>query len=261
MTIITVTPKVAPPVTGLTAEGNLAGTGIMLDWFATNSDEMFATEIWWASSNDRSTASLLSVETGTSKLVPGVPGNTYYFWIRSINIYNYSSGDWFPTSSTGGVGVTVGLIDRTHVTVNEITEITIYTAGPVPLTNPDPINSARIDTTLFTNPAIPAVSATTTRLCYLSLQFTNYDDTPGQIQLWGAGQTPYYVVPDVNQVTSIGRSSQNFFVPFYPIVAPGVTNLDSFGISLINGNTDTSRWSSTAPELKQISLTIFTGKR
>ncbi len=105
MTAYNITAKVAPTLTTLAVYNTLGGAN--LEWDATF-DNGWGTEIWFASTNDRSTATLVTtVKSANTYFWQDDSGATGYFWIRAINEFGYSNGAWEPTSSTGGVALNV----------------------------------------------------------------------------------------------------------------------------------------------------------
>lgn len=120
MTGISAASKTAPPSINLLANGNTAGTGINLGWEITTDEEYWGTEVWVSESNDRSLAVLVGMIAGTSHFYIGDAGTEYFFWIRSTNIYEDSTGDWFPVSSTAGVPATVAMVGSTDIAINAV---------------------------------------------------------------------------------------------------------------------------------------------
>lgn len=98
-------PTVGPaaPIT-LTATGALFS--VRLAWtFGDSRHDVLGTEIWWASSNDRSTASLLTLVPFAAKEFNHVglsAGQGGYYWARVQDTYSNESA-WYPVGSTSGV--------------------------------------------------------------------------------------------------------------------------------------------------------------
>ena len=116
--------KTAPLISNLVAQGDTAGTGVLLHWINPVDLELASIEVWVATTNDRATASLVKTVVGNSYFYLGTAGTTYYFWIRSVNVFGSSTGAWVPTSSTGGVAGTVGLVTTTDIALNAVTATT-----------------------------------------------------------------------------------------------------------------------------------------
>lgn len=76
---------------------------LILEWQNPTDADFKLTEVWESSTNDRSTAALLTATSGNSAFRSGLGLNaTRYYWVRSKD----SSGNlsaWNPVSSTGGV--------------------------------------------------------------------------------------------------------------------------------------------------------------
>ncbi len=120
MTAINATAKTAPPSINLVANGNTAGTGINLGWEIASDEEYWGTEVWVSLNNDRSNATLVGMIAGTSHMYIGDAGTEYFFWIRSTNIYEDSTGDWFPISATAGVAATVATVGTADIAADAV---------------------------------------------------------------------------------------------------------------------------------------------
>lgn len=113
----------APPA--LSNLTTIAAAGaIKLRWDSPISSVIWATEIWYATTNNRASATLLQTVVGTnsythSKLTAGAL--TYYYWVRAKGVNNQTNGAWFPSGSTSGVSGTVGLITTTDIGANAVT--------------------------------------------------------------------------------------------------------------------------------------------
>lgn len=117
MTAYNITAKVAPTLSNLAVYNTLGGAN--LEWDATTADDplLWGTEIWFATTNDRSTATLVTtVKSANTYFWQDDSGATGYFWIRSINKFGYSNGAWEPTSSTGGVALNVPTVSISPTT-------------------------------------------------------------------------------------------------------------------------------------------------
>ena len=113
--------KTAPLISNLVAQGDTAGTGILLHWTNPVDLELASIEIWVATTNDRASASLVRTVVGNSYFYIGTAGTTYYFWVRSVNTFGSSTGAWVPSGATSGVSATVGLIVTSQITPNAVT--------------------------------------------------------------------------------------------------------------------------------------------
>lgn len=133
--IINATP--APSLSGLVVEGNTAATGLNLTWDTPNDGTYFTTEIWASPTNNRATAVKYANVAGGHYLFTIAAGSTYYFWIRSVNIYSANNGAWYPASATGGISGTVAKIATADILDNAITDHFTYkssTAISIPAT-------------------------------------------------------------------------------------------------------------------------------
>jgi len=95
-------PSAVPPPTDLAAEG--VPNGILLTWSGPPLDLIDGTEVYMATTNDRSGATLVTELKSTSYLVSLAPSTTRYFWVRNRRTNLFST--WDPTSATGGVSGT-----------------------------------------------------------------------------------------------------------------------------------------------------------
>lgn len=107
MTAYNITAKIAPTLNNLQVYNTLGGAN--LEWDAdVSTDVGWGTEIWFATTNDRSTATLVTtVKSANTYFWQDDSGATGYFWIRSINDFGYSNGAWEPLGSTSGVALNV----------------------------------------------------------------------------------------------------------------------------------------------------------
>lgn len=101
----------APDVTGLIANGNTLGSAIKLSWTKPIHPDLYATEIWMSSSNDRSTATLIATTLDSNYTYFTYSRSSLFFWIRGVSIYGKANGNWYPISSTGGI--TAKVLDPT----------------------------------------------------------------------------------------------------------------------------------------------------
>lgn len=121
---------VAPgSVSGFTV---LAGfENLWLNWTNPTDADLAYVEVWEATVNDRSLATLIGKPTGTSFIKQGLAGgSTRYYWLRAVDSSANVSG-YLPVSSTGGTSGTTlninsgtqianGVITTAHITVNTL---------------------------------------------------------------------------------------------------------------------------------------------
>lgn len=112
-------PNIDPDApSGLTATG-LPGA-VLLKWTNPTADTFDQIEVWEASTNDRSGASLLGTQRSTSLLrSPLNAGTTRYYWIRALDLSSRVSA-WHPTGSTSGVSGSAGSIAGADASVFEV---------------------------------------------------------------------------------------------------------------------------------------------
>lgn len=125
----------AVPTTGPAAP-TVTATGVMfqvrLAWaFGDGRQDVRATEIWFATSNDRATASRLTSEPFPSReyMHPGIePGHGGYYWARVVDTWG-NVGGWYPESETNGIHAVAdsspeSLLKQLHhaVTIDELFE-------------------------------------------------------------------------------------------------------------------------------------------
>ena len=125
MTILAIVPKPSPSLSGLSARGDTAGTGVLLSWVIPNNPDYFQSQVWVSTSNNRASATLAATIDGNSYFYILPTSQTRYFWVRSVNIYGYSTGAFEPVSSTGGVSATVSAITTIDIAQSSITKTTI----------------------------------------------------------------------------------------------------------------------------------------
>lgn len=121
MTNIIATALQAPAVTNLQARGDTAGTGVYLQWSTPSNDLLWSTEVWYSTTNDRASAALYKTVLGNDTIFVGTPGQTYYFWIRSVSVYGKANGAWYPSDIYSGVASRVN-----KVTLNDIESNSLY---------------------------------------------------------------------------------------------------------------------------------------
>jgi hypothetical protein len=92
-----------PSPISLIADGDTFGVSIDLIWESPISKEIFATEIWSNTVNNRSTATLVSIVIGNTFSHVVAKNSTHYYWIRNVSIFQKTPGDFFPVSSTAGI--------------------------------------------------------------------------------------------------------------------------------------------------------------
>ncbi len=104
MAIVQADSLTAPDVTNLTADGNEWSPGIRLTWEMPASNQLFGTEIWRHSINNRAFATKIAVVLGTNNYLDIVqPNSPFYYWIRGVNLYGKGTGAWYPVSDLDGV--------------------------------------------------------------------------------------------------------------------------------------------------------------
>jgi hypothetical protein len=96
MATLAITATPAPTLTNLRAEGIYGG--IQLTWDIPSDDTYYSTQVWGSQTNDRSTALLLGEVTSSNWIYRTGLGETWYFWVRSVNIYGRADGAWEPVS-------------------------------------------------------------------------------------------------------------------------------------------------------------------
>jgi hypothetical protein len=116
MTIINLTNVAPPSLSGLAVYATLGGAN--LEWVIPELDrDVWSTEIWFATTNDRSLATLVTeVKSANTYFWQDTTGSTGYFWIRSKNLFGYTNGDWEPTGLTSGVALIVPGISGADIT-------------------------------------------------------------------------------------------------------------------------------------------------
>lgn len=83
----------APPAAPLNLTTSIDGfTSILLSWEGTDYENHSYTEIWRNSTDDRSTAVQVGSAPGTLFSDAVLYDETYYYWVRFVNIYNLRSG-------------------------------------------------------------------------------------------------------------------------------------------------------------------------
>jgi hypothetical protein len=99
--------NIAPPTLS-----NLVATtmpeAIKLRWDTPLDDTFWQTEVWVATTNDRSTATLAFTTFDNTYIYTTTGGTTRYFWVRSYNVFGYNNGPWYPVGSTSGVSGVAG---------------------------------------------------------------------------------------------------------------------------------------------------------
>jgi hypothetical protein len=129
----TVVGKTAPATapTSLAVVGAVGGYDIAVS--ACPDADYARTEIWEATSNDRSLASILFNGAGTRFARTGLPGSvSRWFWSRHVDRSGNASA-WFPLSATGGItAVTLSPSGGGVPTVTDASTITAGTGAPPP---------------------------------------------------------------------------------------------------------------------------------
>lgn len=102
----------APTSLGLSPLPNAFATS----WSACPDADYRETEIWEASSNDRTTATQIAAVSGTQLQRSGLTGGAVrYYWVRHVDTSGNVS-TWYPSSSTGGVSGTAGADPGNEIT-------------------------------------------------------------------------------------------------------------------------------------------------
>ena len=101
---VSAAPTVAPTAPTLTATGGMFS--VRLTWsFGDTRTDIRGVEVWYASTDDRSTASRLSLEAYPRQEYTHVglaAGGGGYYWARTVDTFGNISA-WYPASSTGGL--------------------------------------------------------------------------------------------------------------------------------------------------------------
>lgn len=118
-----IAPILAPSLSGLTATPALRGN--LLTWATSNDALLFGTEVWASKTNDRATATQKATVVDNTYIHLVAAGETWYYWIRAVSIYQRSDGAWYPTSSTGGVSSTSLQAQTTDIASNAITSVSV----------------------------------------------------------------------------------------------------------------------------------------
>ena len=100
---VSAAPTVAPAAPALTATGGVFT--VRLTWtFGDSRTDIRGVEVWYAATNDRSTASRLSLEAYPRQEYTHVglsAGGGGYYWARTVDTFGNVSA-WYPLSATGG---------------------------------------------------------------------------------------------------------------------------------------------------------------
>ena len=103
---------VAPTSLGITAIPN----ALQISWSASAEADYAETEVWEASANDRSGATLVASLKGNALQRSGFSGGTVrYYWVRHVDTSGNVSA-WYPASATGGVSGTAGADPGNQIT-------------------------------------------------------------------------------------------------------------------------------------------------
>jgi len=101
---VSAAPTVAPAAPALTATGGVFT--VRLTWtFGDSRTDIRGVEVWYAATNDRGTASRLSLEAYPRQEYTHVglsAGGGGYYWARAVDTFGNISA-WYPLSSTGGL--------------------------------------------------------------------------------------------------------------------------------------------------------------
>lgn len=82
--------------------------GISLTWTVPEEtgqiSNHYATEIWASRTNSHASTTLVASVQGSSYVFPAPPGEVWYFWIRSTNVWGRTDSPWHPlvTAETSG---------------------------------------------------------------------------------------------------------------------------------------------------------------
>ena len=90
-------------MTSLTTDGDILGVGIALKWAYPSDSNVFATEIWASSSNNRVIASLIETVVGNQYIHSVSPNTHKYYWIRGLNKTKLIPGPFYPLGVFEGV--------------------------------------------------------------------------------------------------------------------------------------------------------------
>jgi len=102
----------APSAIGITQLPN----ALQISWTACLDADYRETEVWEASTNDRSGATQVATVTGTQLQRSGFPaGAVRYYWVRHVDTSGNVSA-WYPSSATGGVSGTAGADPGNEIT-------------------------------------------------------------------------------------------------------------------------------------------------
>ncbi len=124
--------EIGQGITGVTAQGGYQN--VTLRWTNPALEHFKHAEIWWSTTNNRASASLLTKVAGTQHVVSGLANAaTYYFWLRAVTNEDGLS-DW-SHGPTSGISATTQRITQadldttppanpTGLAIEEIAEIT-----------------------------------------------------------------------------------------------------------------------------------------
>jgi len=122
----TVVGKTDAPTAPATLGVSPATGGFDISWDICPDADYFGTQIYEASSNDRTTATQIAEVASTRMARSGLAGGlTRYYWIRNVDTTGNVSS-WYPVSSTGGVSATTGSAGNTQQITHDSTS---YLAG------------------------------------------------------------------------------------------------------------------------------------
>lgn len=93
------------PPTGLIAIPSAGG--VELRWDAQNNNNIFATQIWKAATNDISAAFLYKTVKDNTAWIAQDAGVTSYFWVRHVDKASQTNSGFFPPTPAGTVGTGV----------------------------------------------------------------------------------------------------------------------------------------------------------
>lgn len=132
------------------------------------------------------------------------------------------------------------------------------------LTIPAASAGAQATTTILSSLPVTGIDIPVDRIIIVSLRFTHYDSTPGYFVLSTTGSPTSNIsfVQDATTRLLYGESDNNYtFIGIIPTNSVAQTNLGSLRIVLTNGDTASSFWSGTTPEIRSGKVIIFSRKR
>lgn len=114
-------PVLAPSLTNLTASPTLKGN--LLKWDVVNSNILLGAEVWASKTNSRATATKIAEVIDNTYMHFANAGETWYYWVRSISVYNRADGNWLPSATVGAQATTL-LAQTDDIAQNAVTDVT-----------------------------------------------------------------------------------------------------------------------------------------